>query len=318
MPTKTGLLILLLIAACALALISGVAISWAEVSQSGSAPHRIFFELRVPRLLLVFFTGAALAAVGSTYQILFHNPLAEPYLLGISSAAVLGIAVAESFFGIAATSLASQGIGLASALVVTAGLLGLAALHKGTDFERVALFGLGVNFVLSSILFLLLSYQTQHVGGGSLRWLFGQIPWISLAMALRFSLVVAIALVALLVASRHLDALSFGDGVARSLGFSPHRIRMIALGLTSALVAWLVSFSGSIGFIGLVTPHIARLVFRPSTTRALLALCIPIGGAFLLLADAASRSLLPPMEFPIGILTTLIGGPLFLVLLWRR
>jgi iron complex transport system permease protein len=314
----SAVLLVLFLAAAAFALFGGVPLDWSSLGDVGSASHRIFYELRLPRLAFVFFAGAALASVGAVYQILFHNPLAEPYLLGISSAATLGIAVGETFWGIAAQTLASQGIGLVSASVVTAAILGISLVQRGTGTERVALFGLGVNFVLSAVLFLLLSYQAQTVGGGSLRWLFGQVPWLSAVEAIRFAVFACVGLAALLLASRSLDALAFGDGVARTLGFSAPRARLFYLGVTSVLMAWLVSFTGSIGFVGLVVPHLARLLFRPSTSRALLALSIPMGGAFLLLADGISRSLLPPMEFPVGVVTTVLGGPLFLFLLWKR
>lgn len=304
--------------AVVLGLASGVPLDWSLVWQTDSSTHRIFFELRLPRVIFVFFAGASLAGVGAVYQILFHNPLAEPYLLGVSSATTLGIAAAEVFLGIAATSVASQAIGLTCALVVTALLLAMTLSDRGGDAERIVLFGLGTNFVLSSVLFLLLSYQLQHIGGGSMRWLFGQVPWVGLDQALRFSGGAVLAGSLLWLGGRSLDALAFGDGVASSLGSSPRRARFFFLGVTSVLMAWLVSFTGSIGFLGLVVPHTARLMFRPSTTRGLLLLSWPMGGAFLIIADAISRVLLPPLEFPVGILTTLIGGPLFLVLLWKR
>ncbi len=318
-PAKaTASVIALVLVAALAALAAGVSLEWNEIFKSDSQSHRILWELRMPRATFVFFAGASLAAVGAVYQILFHNPLAEPFLLGISTAAVLGIATAEAFFGILSPSPLSQLIGLFGAGVVTSLLLLLSYSDAGTQTERIALFGVGVNFVLSSILFLLLSYQSQHVGGGSLRWLFGQVPWVGMKDALRFSVGAGAVLAALLFAARSLDALAFGDGVARTMGFSPRRSRLVFLSLTSLLVAWLASFTGSIGFVGLVIPHAVRLVYRPSTARVLLALAIPLGGAFLLLSDAASRVLLPPMEFPIGIVTTIVGGPLFLVLLWKR
>ncbi|MBY0370061.1 iron ABC transporter permease [bacterium] len=300
------------------ALWAGVPLDWTTWSDPQSVAHRILFELRLPRLVFVFLCGASLAAVGCCYQILFHNPLAEPYLLGVSSAATLGIAVAETLGGIAATSLLSQAIGLACAAVVTLALGALVLSQVGQQTERVALFGLGINFVLSSALFLFLSYQSQQLGGGSLRWLFGQIPWVSAEQTGRFSLGALAILAALLLGARSLDALSFGDGVAKTLGVNPTRARVLFLALTSTLVAWMVSFTGSIGFVGLVVPHFTRLAFHPSSSRSLLAIGLPLGGAFLLFSDALSRAVLPPMEFPIGVITTLIGGPLFLVLLWRR
>lgn len=300
------------------ALWAGVGLDWESLSTASSPSHRIFFELRAPRVVFVFFAGAILAAVGGVYQILFHNPLAEPYVLGICSAATLGLAVGESVFGFAALSLASQAMGILCAALASALLLALCLSRQGMDTERIALFGLGLNFVLSSILFLLLSYQAQTVGGGSLRWLFGQVPWLSTAASLQFAVGAVLGLGVLVVFGRVLDAMAFGDAVAGTLGIRAQQARFVLLGLTSLLVAWLVSFTGTIGFVGLVVPHLARLLFRPGTTRALLLLAMPLGGAFLLIADGISRSLLPPMEFPVGIVTTLLGGPLFLVLLWKR
>ncbi len=311
-------MILLCIGALALALGSGVPLDWGQALLADTADHRVLLELRFPRVVFVFFAGALLACVGAVYQILFHNPLAEPYVLGISSAATLGIAIGEAFFGIAAQSLISQGIGLAGAAVVTALILILSLLGRSQEKERITLFGLGINFLLSSLLFLLLSYQSQTVGGGSLRWLFGQVPWLNVQQATHFALFTAAGLALLVLAARSLDALAFGDGVCRTLGYSARRIRVFFLILSSALVAWMVSFTGTIGFVGLVVPHGVRLVFHPSSSRCLLALCAPVGGIFLLLSDTLSRSLLPPMEFPVGVVTTLLGGPLFLVLLWKR
>lgn len=313
-----GYLAGLVFLAVAFSLSAGIPLRWETLGSPDSPAHRILWELRLPRTFFVFFAGASLAAVGAVYQILFYNALAEPYLLGISSAATLGMASAEVFFGIAATSVFSQSIGLFCASWMTAALLGISLSHRGSQTERIALFGVGANFVLSSILFLVLSYHSQQVGGGALRWLFGQIPWLGGADVLRFSVVAASLLACLVCFSRSLDAIAFGDGVAHSLGFSPYRIRFLFLAITSVLVAWLASFTGSIGFIGLVVPHFIRLVFRPSQNRALLLLCIPVGGSFLMLSDSISRSLLPPIEFPVGVVTTLLGGPLFLFLLWKK
>ena len=296
----------------------GIPLDWHQWNQPESATHRILFQLRLPRVIFVFAAGSALAVVGATYQILFHNVLAEPYLLGISSASVLGMAVAESFLGITAATVPSQAIGLGCAAVVTGLLVWMAKSDGGMETQRIALFGVGVNFFLSSLLFLLLSFQSQTVGGGTLRWLFGQIPWLSNAQALQFTAVTLAVLALLFYRARALDALGFGDGVARTLGFSPERNRIFFLVLTSALVAWLVSFTGSIGFVGLVVPHLVRLLFTPGSARGLLGRSALLGGAFLCFADAAARGLLPPMEFPVGIMTTLLGGPIFLALLWKR
>ena len=117
---------------------------------------------------------------------------------------------------------------------------------------------------------------------------------------------------------RSLDALALGDGVARTLGYSPPKTRNGILGISSVLIALVVSFTGAIGFVGLIVPHAVRLVFRPATTRMLFVISFVVGAGFLVLSDVLARSLVPPLEFPIGIITTLVGGPIFLYLLWRR
>ncbi len=291
------------------------ALSLSSVLDPASTAHRIFFELRLPRLLAVITAGAALSVLGGTYQTLFHNPLAEPYLLGVSNAVTLGLAGAEILFGFGPQSFASHLAGFLGAALVTGIIL---LLHRYRPKAEIILFGMGTQFVLSSVLFLILSFHSQTAGGGSLRWLFGQIPWPSLTESLLFAGVSAVLLLGLIVGGRSLDALSLGDSVARTLGVSPEKSRSRLLLLSSALIAVVVSFGGAIGFVGLVVPHVVRLVLRPDSTRKLFLASALLGGSFLALSDVFSRALLPPMEFPIGVITTVIGGPLFLVLLGRR
>ncbi len=287
----------------------------ASLWDTGSIGHRLFFELRLPRLLAVVVAGGALSVLGGTYQTLFHNPLAEPYLLGVSSAVTLGLAGGEILFAVTPGSLAGHAVGFVGATLVTGAIL---LLHRYRPRAELILFGMGTQFVLSSILFLILSFHSQSVGGGSLRWIFGQIPWPTAGQALGFVALTLPFMIALFVGGRALDALSLGDSVARTLGVSPERSRATLLILSSVLVAVVVSFGGAIGFVGLVVPHVVRLVLRPGSTRTLFLASALLGGSFLALADVLSRSLLPPMEFPIGIMTTVIGGPIFLILLGRR
>lgn len=280
--------------------------------------ERIFFQLRLPRVLLCFGIGGTLAVLGAVYQILFRNPLAEPYVLGVSSGVTLGVATSEIFFAALPGSLASLGFGGVGAAVLTVLLLWMGAHRFGRAPERLVLFGMAVQFVLSSTLFLILSYHSQQLGGGSMRWLFGQIPWTSWKSVGFFWLSASPFLALVLVFSRRIDALSLGDTIARTLGVSPLRSRNILLLITSVLVTLVVSLAGTIGFVGLVVPHAVRLAFRPSESRSLMAMGFLLGGVFLVYADVLSRTLAPPFEFPIGILTSLLGGPLFLWLLTRR
>lgn len=264
-----------------------------EMFLKGSASYRILWELRLPRLLFVVLVGGALAQLGGTYQILFRNPLAEPYILGVSSAVVLGVVAGEALFHVPVLSTASAGLGFLCAGLATT-LLVFISLHAGSrQVERIVLFGMGLNFVLSSILFLILSFYNQHIGGGSLRWLFGHVPWISFSgVAVLYALCLPL-LGILYVLGRPLDAISLGDGVARTLGFSPNRQRIWILILSSVLLCALVTYTGAIGFVGLVVPHAVRLALRPSGSRTLFAFSFLLGAAFLVVSDSLSRILLP-------------------------
>ena len=280
--------------------------------------HRILWSLRIPRLLFVVAVGGSLAMLGASYQILFNNTLAEPYILGISSAVTLGIVVAETFLHLPNTSLGALSMGLCFSLLVTFLLILSYSWRTGRELERIVLFGMGLNFIFSSALFLLLSYRSQTTGGGSLRWLFGNIPWLRLNESLLFLLLTLPLCAGLWVMGRYLDGLSLGDTVARTLGFSPTKVRCFLLFVTSLHLTLITSLTGSIGFLGLVVPHCIRLVFRPASTRLLFVASFIGGALFLGIADSLSRALLPPLEFPIGIITTLLGGPLFLYLLWKK
>ncbi len=278
---------------------------------------RILFDLRLPRLILVLVVGGSLAILGGSYQILFHNILAEPYILGISNATILGIAIGEVFFGIEPTTFKSILIGSAFAIFSTILILFVYLSNPESSIHKMVLFGIGMQFVFSSLLFLLLSFRMKQVGGGSLRWLFGQLPWLNLNSVLIIFLIFLIFLFVSIVFSRHLDALSLGDSVCRTLGYSPINSRIILLTVTSLFLAFLTSIVGAIGFVGLVIPHASRLLFSPSTTRKLFIFSLFLGGTFLVLADILSRTLMTPSEFPIGIITTILGGPVFLFLLWK-
>jgi iron complex transport system permease protein len=291
---------------------------WNEILVPGSPSHRIVFELRLPRLLLTLIVGGSLAVLGGTYQILFQNALAEPYLLGVSSAVTFGLVLGEVVFHWASVSFPVLALGAGAALLATGGLIALYLSGYGSNLERIVLFGMGLNFVLSSTVFMILSYSYQQVGGGAFRWLFGQIPWVTLREVGGLAAIAFPLLLVLWIYARRLDALSLGDMVARTLGIEPVRTRIGLLVVSSALISSLVMFTGAIGFVGLVVPHAVRLIFLPSSTRSSFHVSFLGGAVFLASADLLSRKVLPPFEFPIGIVTTLLGGPIFLILLWRR
>ena len=316
---RLGIILVVLLALVGSLFLGAEPLQINEIFIPGTVSYRIFWELRFPRFLVALVTGGTLALLGGSYQAVFLNPLVEPYILGVSNAVVLGVAIGELFFGVAMDSYGASITGFGLAAVVILSIWFLYQRTGGYGLHRVVLFGMGFQFLLSSLLFFAISYHSQVVGGGNtLRWLFGQIPWISLDRAL---LLVAICLpfiAAALWFARSLDALSLGDPVCFTMGIDPKKTRALWLLLSSLLVAIIVRFTGTIGFVGLVVPHVTQIIFKPSNHRSLLAISFLLGSLFIVFADVVSRVLIPPYEFPIGILTALIGGPVFLLVLWRK
>lgn len=312
-----SLFILSCLLVCLVPFLGSESIQLSEIGLRESLSYRIFWELRLPRLLLTFSLGGLLALLGSIYQSLFKNPLCEPYILGVSSAVILGLITAELFFKSATGMPTSVFLGMGFSFILISLLMLFASSRFGTS-ERVVLFGLGANFILSSALFVLLSIQNQSVGGGTLKWFFGFLPWFNLRESFFVAAGAIISLIFSLLFSRTLEVLRLGDTVSRTLGVSPRLTRGLILLSTSLVVACTVTISGTIGFVGLVVPHLSRLLGRPGNFRALLLISFLMGAVFLSLSDALSRSVFPPFEFPVGIMTTLLGGPFFLLVLWKR
>lgn len=298
--------------------LGSVNISLGNLLDFDSVDFRIFSTLRLPRVLLCFAAGASLALLGVIYQMLFHNNLAEPYVLGVSTASTLGIFLFES--GVMRLEGLSKYQPLAGIVTAVLYVILLMRLSKKVlrSPERVILFGMGANFFLSSVLFLLVSYFQLSVGSNSLRWLFGQVPWLDLSTAL-FILILSVVVMAYLIHQhRKVDILSLGDGVAKSMGVDPQGTRQNLLFVSSVLLGIIASSIGTVGFVGLVAPHAVRLWLKPTQTKYLFIHTLFLGGAFLVFSDAISRSILPPLEFPVGVITTFLGGPVFLYLLWKR
>lgn len=289
-----------------------------NMTQPYELDHRIIWALRFPRLLLAFGIGGCLAMLGAIYQVMFNNPLAEPYVLGISTAVTLGVVLAQFLWGVAAQSFTALGMGFLFSFFAIALIIGSYFWNSGKNLERIVLFGMGLNFVCSSLLFTIVSYQHQNSGSHSIKWLFGNIPWLEFdQVALLLSVILPICLFLLLL-GRHLDGLSLGDSVARTLGYSPHHSRITLLILSSVLLSLISALTGAIGFVGLVVPHCIRLLLCPRSSRYLLSFSFLGGAFFLALSDCVSRSVIVPLEIPIGVVTTLLGGPVFLYLLWKK
>ncbi|MEO7121975.1 MAG: putative F420-0 ABC transporter permease subunit, partial [Lacisediminihabitans sp.] len=274
----------------------------------------IVWELRLPRVLTAAAVGAGLAIAGAVMQAVTRNPLADPYLLGLSSGASLG-AVAVLLLG-ASVLLPIAAFGGAMLALVTTLLLAN-SLGRITP-SRTVLAGIAVSALASAITSLVIFWT---VTGDSYReilnWLLGSLagarwPEVGIAFA-----AILIAGVPILLSGRTLDAFAFGDVSAASLGINVQRSRWVLLTITALLTGAMVSVSGSIGFVGLVLPHAVRLLVGPRH-RALLPLSALVGGIFLVWADTLARTIFDPRELPVGIVTALIGAPVFAFLLARR
>jgi iron complex transport system permease protein len=274
----------------------------------------IVWQLRVPRVLTAAAVGAGLALSGAVMQALTRNQLADPYLLGLSSGASLG---AVSVFLLGVTVLLPVAA-FAGALLALAATLALAGATGALTPTRTVLAGVAVSSLAAAITSFVIFWT---VTGDSYReilgWLLGSLAgarWPQVAIA-------GIALVAVGVpiaaSGRILDAFAFGDRTAASLGVGVQRSRWVLLALTALLTGAMVSVSGSIGFVGLVLPHAVRLVVGPGH-RALLPLSALVGAVFLVWADTLARTIFDPRELPVGIVTALIGAPVFAALLVRR
>ncbi|ODT66304.1 MAG: iron ABC transporter permease [Pelagibacterium sp. SCN 63-23] len=273
----------------------------------------IVWELRLPRVLTAMGVGAGLALSGTVMQALTRNPLADPYLLGLSSGAALG-AVTLAMLGL--TLLMPVGAFLGSIGALALALL-IARLLGGATPSRAILAGICISALASAATSLLIFwYATGDSYREILSWLMGSLSgslWADAGLALGALLLCAPLI---LVSGRALDAFAFGDNAAAALGVDVPRLRWLLLGTTALLTGIMVAIGGAIGFVGLVVPHVVRLA-TGSRHRVLLPHVMLVGAIFMLWTDTAARTLFDPRELPVGIITALIGAPVFLLVLLR-
>lgn len=274
----------------------------------------IVWDLRLPRVLTAAAVGAGLAVAGAVMQGLLRNPLADPYLLGLSSGASLG-AVAVLVLGVAVLLPVAAFAGAVLALVAALALAG----SLGTITPaRTILAGLAVaQLCAAGTSFVIFWSATGDSYREILAWLMGSLAgagWPAVAVAAG---AVAVLGTGLALQGRTLDAFAFGDTAAAALGIHVGRVRWVLLTVVALLTGALVAVSGAIGFVGLILPHAVRLV-AGAAHRRLLPLAALTGATFLVWADTAARTVFAPRELPVGIVTAFLGAPVFAVLLWRR
>lgn len=275
----------------------------------------IIVDVRLPRVMLAAIVGAVLATAGAAYQATFRNSLADPYLLGVASGAGLGVTVIIT--GTASTLGAIGPMITAGAFVGALGAVGLAYLlgtnAAGRSGVSLILAGVAVSALCAALQTFLLQRDDEAIRD-VYAWLLGRFNTAGWAEVRNVAPLAAVSIVVLLGAARRLDLLALGDDEARSLGLDPRRLRLLVVVAATLATAAAIAVSGLIGFVGIVVPHAIRLLVGGSYRR-ILPLAVFAGAAFLCLADLGARTLLAPAEIPIGVLTAVVGAPLFLLLM---
>lgn len=283
-----------------------------------AAAETIIIDIRLPRVLLAGLVGAALAVAGATYQGLFRNPLADPYLIGVAQGAALGAVIGFLLpftwhgmgFGIIPL------LAFTGALVSTTIVYSLARVGKTLPVTTLILAGVALGALLGSIISYLIIFSGEKMHG-IIFWLMGSFSlsqWSEVKLVLPY---VVVGIVIILLYARPLNIMQLGEEQAQQLGINVERLKLVLLVAATLITAAAVSFVGTIGFIGIIIPHAVRLIWG-ADHRFLLPLSVLTGAIFLILTDLIARTALAPTEIPIGVITALCGAPFFLYLLRRK
>jgi iron complex transport system permease protein len=274
----------------------------------------ILFSIRIPRILLGATVGASLASAGAGYQALLRNPLAEPYLLGISNGAAVGTMIALVFFG--GHEWSRPVMAFAGALMSTLVVYRLARGRAGASTEKLILAGVIVTtFLSSAIVFITTMMDATRIRSFTF-WLLGDLSGTTGALLVIAFVGVIIGTVVLAVNARSLNLMMLGERDAFDLGVEVGRVRVLVFLAASLMVGASVAASGSVGYVGLVVPHLVRLSFGSDNRIVILATALA-GALFVVVADTTARTIISPRELPVGAITALIGAPLFIYLLRR-
>lgn len=273
----------------------------------------LVWEIRLPRALAALLVGGALAVAGATFQSLFRNPIADPFIIGISSAAAVGGAIASLLPPAISAGPLGVAMAFASAMIGLWFVLSLGKSKHGLSLANVLISGVAVG----SFLWGLISFILVRAGQDSnkvLYWLLGSLAWLDWTRVIILLIAFAIGFGYLMFRARELTLFSVGESTAATLGIDVHRLKLEVLIASSLLTAASVATVGIIGFIGLFCPHICRKLFG-SQVSATLPACVLVGGASLLAADLLAQRL---GELNVGIVTALIGAPILLIILRKR
>jgi len=294
------------------------AIGRALTGQGRGLADAVIIDLRLPRVLLAALVGASLSLAGVLYQALFRNPLADPYILGVSSGAGLGATLALALIG---TSYVARAVGVpagafAGAVLTMLLVVRLATRRGRLDSTSLLLAGVAISYTLAALTSFVLVFERESMAT-IVFWMMGGLQRASWAYVGILAVMFAVGAAVPALYHRELDLMLMGDERAGQLGVSVERFKLLALASASLVVAGAVSVSGLIGFVGLMMPHAVRLVIGPKH-RLLLPASVLAGASALVLADLLARLVLAPVEIPVGIVTALAGGPFFVWLLVRK
>lgn len=302
--------------------LGAIAITTEQVLQTvwqydaGDFSQKIIVELRLPRVILAFIAGSGLAMAGLILQTVTRNPLADPYLFGISSGASFGVVVLFAVTGIQA-GLALSGAAFAGSLLAMTLLLLIAKGRTSGQIEAMLLAGVALSFLFSSFTSLLLYWSDPQAISAILFWNLGSFSRADWQWLWLPSLVVSSCMLIMLLLRRPINALLLGDESATTLGVSVEKVRLGMLLLSSLLTAVLVAMCGGVGFVGLMIPHIVRFFISQATTLGLITTAMS-GGLLMIWVDVIARISFENQELPIGVITSAIGSVFFLFLLMFR
>lgn len=272
---------------------------------------RILLYIRLPRVLAALLAGCALAVSGAIIQAVLSNPLAAPNIIGVNSGAVLFTVICIAFFPKAPFL---QPFAAFAGAFVTVLAVFLIARKTGASRMTIVLAGVGVSSLLNAFSDTITTLFPDVLAGVS-AFKNGSVSWVTYSSISPAWILIAVGISAAILLRHDLDVLSLGENTARSLGMNVSAMRLVFLAIAALLAGAAVSFSGLIGFVGLVVPHIARKISKSSENRVVIPFCAIIGAAFLIICDTLSRTIFAPYELPLGIVVSYIGVPFFIALL---
>ncbi|WP_077369967.1 FecCD family ABC transporter permease [Anaerosalibacter sp. Marseille-P3206] len=289
-----------------------------DVSNISDSYKTIIINIRLPRVLLGVIVGASLASAGAAFQGMFKNPMADPYVIGISSGAALGASIAiilgmrSTIFGLSPVSV----FAFIGSLLTVFTVYYISKVKNRVPVTTLLLSGIAIGQFLTAIMSFLMVIYTKDMEK-IIFWTLGSLAGKGWEPLIRISLPTIITIIVLNFFARDLNVILTGEESARSLGVNVERIKIYILLLSSFMTSMVVSVSGIIGFVGLIIPHIVRLIVGPDH-RILLPSSALVGGIFMIFADTIARTIISPIEVPVGIITALFGGPFFIYLLRKK